>query len=85
MFVVTNIMCRDKHKFYCDKGFVTASILLSRQKTCFVATKMILGAAPANDNYRCLKRARLPQASKEACDRMQHAVGLEVSEVLLNN
>ena len=29
--------------------FVASSILLSRQKTCFVATKIILVAAPAND------------------------------------
>ena len=43
---VTTYICRDKHNF--------GSILLSRQKTCFVATnafatKMILVAAPAND------------------------------------
>ena len=30
--------------------FVATSILLSRQKTCFAATKMILVAAPANDS-----------------------------------
>ena len=66
----TKIFCRDKKKFR-DKTFITISILLSRQKTCFiatrdkhvvcrdflfvccfVATKMILVAAPANDNNR---------------------------------
>ena len=36
------------------KGFVAASILLSRQQTCFVATKMVLVAAPANDSVVCL-------------------------------
>ena len=34
---------------------VAASILLSRQKRCFVATKMILVAAPANDNKMDIK------------------------------
>ena len=29
--------------------FIPTSILLSRQKTCFVATKIILVAAPANN------------------------------------
>ena len=56
------ILCRDKivtdvcryksfvaAKIFCRyKSFVTTSILLSRQKQCFVATKMILVAAPAN-------------------------------------
>ena len=51
--------------FFRDKTFITTSIHLSRQKTCFVAinrclsrqnvcrvvaTKMILVAAPASDN-----------------------------------
>ena len=39
--------CRDQHTF------VVTNILLSRQKTCFVvfvATNMILVAAPANDS-----------------------------------
>ena len=35
--------CRNK------RVFVATSIVLSRQKTCFVATKMVLVAAPAND------------------------------------
>ena len=53
VFIATNI-CRDKSfvatKTFCrDKRFVAASTLLSRQKTCFVATKIILVAAPAND------------------------------------
>ena len=48
--------CRDKQVFvktkrvFCDKNmFVATSILLLRQKTCFVATKLILVAAPATD------------------------------------
>ena len=52
--------------FFLDKRFVAASILLSRQKDVFfVATKMILVAAPANDNFsdsvrgRCLKLCML--------------------------
>ena len=51
-FVATEIFCHDKHNFVATKTFVTASIFLSRQKTCFVATKMILVAAPANDSVR---------------------------------
>ena len=63
MLVATNIcVFRDKHK-----SFVATSIFLSPQKTClvatntcswrqvyfctFVATKMILVAAPANDSH----------------------------------
>ena len=46
-------------KLCLDKSFVATSILLSQQKTCFVAiehvlfvaTKMILVAAPANYMY----------------------------------
>ena len=45
MLVATNIFCCDKQNCVATK----ASILLSRQKTCFVATKMILVAASAND------------------------------------
>ena len=61
-FVTTSILlwrqtrvCRDKNMLvatkllYCTKRFVTTSILLTRQKTCFVATKMILVAARASD------------------------------------
>ena len=52
MFVVT------KHIFCCDKSMLVATkvtkLCLSRERFCcdktFVATKMILGAAPANDN-----------------------------------
>ena len=36
------MFCRDKHTF------VATSTLLSRPKTCFVATIMMLVAAPAN-------------------------------------
>ena len=58
----TNI-CHDKHIAYfcdtkvslsrqnyvcCNRSFVATSILLSRQKTCFVMIKMIPVAAPAN-------------------------------------
>ena len=56
MFVVTNI-CRDKtfdvtkiHLLQQRYMFVTTSILLSRQKNCFVLTKIILVAASANDS-----------------------------------
>ena len=39
-----------RHKYVCrDESFVTTSIFLSGQKTCFVATKFTLVAAPAND------------------------------------
>ena len=51
-----DVFCRDKYVLITTKaGFVTTCIFLSRQKTCFdvdktfVATKMILVAAPAND------------------------------------
>ena len=36
-------------KFFRDKSIVATNILLSRQKTCFVATKIILGASPTNN------------------------------------
>ena len=50
-------LCRDKIMFVATKVifvvtkdvFVAISIFLSRQKTCFVSTKMILMAATAND------------------------------------
>ena len=45
-----------------DKCFVAASILLLRQKMCFVVTKMILVAVPASDSlYRPVESA-LPRA-----------------------
>ena len=54
MFVVTNICC-DKtfdvtkiHLLQQRYMFVTTSMLLSRQKNCFVMTKITLVAAPAN-------------------------------------
>ena len=37
-FVMTKIFCHDK-QFCRNKSFVATSILLSQQKTCFVATK----------------------------------------------
>ena len=43
-------LCREKKNVCCNKSFVVTSILLSRQKMCFVATKILLEAAPANDN-----------------------------------
>ena len=59
IFVATkHVICRDKSiivatnvifVFCHDKSFVAASIRLSRQKTRFFTTKMILVAAPAND------------------------------------
>ena len=66
VFVATKVslsqqnLCRDKHNFVGKsfvatkmfvRDFVATSILLSRQKTCFVATQMIHVAAPADDSY----------------------------------
>ena len=54
-FVMTKVLsrqnlCLSQQNFCHDKNvFVATSILLSRQKTCFVATKIILVATPAND------------------------------------
>ena len=51
IFVAANIafsrqkFCPDKHTF------VATNMCLSRQNTSFVATKMILVAAPANDSF----------------------------------
>ena len=67
-FVATNIF-RNKQTFVATKLLLqqnyvcldkfASSILLSRQKTCFVATKNILVAAPANDstvpNTHCIE------------------------------
>ena len=60
IFVATNIVlwqhtfCCNKHTFVVTKMHVcrdnATSIFLSWQKTCFVTTKIILVAAPANDN-----------------------------------
>ena len=50
MFAVTIFLSRQNKKIKNrDKTFVTTSILLSRQNTCYVATKMVLVTAPAND------------------------------------
>ena len=52
IFVTTNIILSQQtsQKFCRDKYTVVATgIVLLRQKTCFVATKMILVAAPASD------------------------------------
>ena len=64
VFVVTHISHDNTllgQKYVChDKRFVMASILLSRQKTCFVmtntfvATKMILVTAPATNSHNFL-------------------------------
>ena len=49
------VFCRDKIMFVTTKKLLPrnmlrdTSIFLSREKTCFVATKIILVAAPAND------------------------------------
>ena len=57
-----NILCRDQSMLVAtniDESLVAGSILLSRQKTCcvatkhFVETKMILVAATANDSQLC--------------------------------
>ena len=69
MFVATNICWdkhlshqfffpHDKHKKIRNETFVTTSILLLRQKMCFVATAtcLILAVAPANDTWHtCLQ------------------------------
>ena len=47
VFVTTKIFCRDKR-------YAATSTLLSLQKTCFVATKIILVAAPASAIIRDL-------------------------------
>ena len=44
-----NYACRDRY-FSSREKFFTTSILLSRQETCFVVTKMILVAASASDS-----------------------------------
>ena len=67
MFVATNV-CRDKNMFVAIK-------VLSRQKT-FVATKMILVAAPVNDReeqylrLRCQHQAE-PEATASATENGQ--------------
>ena len=55
VFAVTNI-CHGKNILsretqFCRDNFVVVatSVLLTEEKTCFVATKIILVAAPAND------------------------------------
>ena len=53
MFVMTKVSLSQEHlsqqNYVCrDKSFVVISILLLRQKTCFVETKILLVAAPAN-------------------------------------
>ena len=53
-----NYVCRDKYLswqtfWHAKNMFVATSMLLSQQKRCFVTTKIILVAAPAND---CLFR-----------------------------
>ena len=54
VFVTTNI-CRNKSsvatKIFCH-SFVMSSILLSWQKTCFVATEMVLVVASTNDSLQ---------------------------------
>ena len=47
IFVITKVVSQTQCCH--DKSCVTAGILLSHQKTCFVATKMILVATPSND------------------------------------
>ena len=67
IFIATNIFCRDKLTFVAtntcfsrqNTSFVATKACLSRQIVCvcrdkylFVATKMTLAAAPANDTAR---------------------------------
>ena len=70
--------CCDKTRFFVETNiiFVAASILLSRQKMCFFATKILPVAAPANDRRRrprslCQKRGNthtlLAQPIRSAC------------------
>ena len=75
MFVVTKY-------FYCDKSkhvFVATSILLSRQQTCFVATKKerkILVAAPANDSAEFWTISLLVQDEVQSCSGMDSSAGV---------
>ena len=64
--------CRDKHVNIClDESFVGTKIfcrdkrLCYRDKHVFVATKMILVAAPANDNFLWMSMATLVIVSIE--------------------
>ena len=76
MLVATKIFC-------CDKSFVAANIIVSRQKACFVptntcllrqtcvcfvATKMILAAAPASDTkeHPLLSDQKIPPVEDQA-------------------
>ena len=63
MFVMTKPLSQQAHSFLLHFCFVFVSVmtkvvvtsrLLSRQKTCFIATKIILVAAPADDKYEAL-------------------------------
>ena len=62
--------CHDKQEFCRDKGFVAARILLSRQRTCFVATKMMLVAASASDSVR-LKHRHSEQRYSCHCEALK--------------
>ena len=53
-----SFLSRQITRVFRDKRFVAASILSSRQKTYFVATKMILVAARANGNFSDSVRGR---------------------------
>ena len=90
-FVVTKIFCHDKHNCFHNQTFVTTSILLLRQKMCFVATntcllrqffamtKMIFVAARANDNRQWYE---VP-ASLTSCS-LYHTVTY-LSTLIMNN
>ena len=82
-FVPTNT-CLSRQKYFdCDKSFVAANIIVSRQKACFVptntcllrqtcvcfvATKMILAAAPASDTkeHPLLSDQKIPPVEDQA-------------------
>ena len=62
-FVATKVSL-SRQNFCHDKNMFVATKVLSRQKACFVATKIIFVAAPAND--------RLPPVIDENFENMLH-------------
>ena len=66
-------VCCDKSKFVATKlclfrQIFVATKVLSRQKTCFVATKMILEAAPANDKKWGGRRVLIQNLVTDTCE-----------------
>ena len=74
--VVTKLFCGEK-QFCHDKGFVATSILLLGQMRCFVTTKMILVAAPANDSVTGPAARSSFQVQGEAGDCQGETLTLE--------